>query len=80
MKITHALLTGVLLLLSGCEKNDEDSDYTAYTSIAAGTRFSLAVRSDGTLWAWGDEYGQLGDGTRANRLEPVKIKSFPRDF
>ena len=34
----------------------------------------LAVKSDGTLWAWGDnEYGQIGDGTMVNRHKPVKV-------
>src|SRR5262249_11566769 len=33
------------------------------TAVTAGANHSLAVRSDGTVWAWGDdEYGQLGDG------------------
>lgn len=32
-------------------------------AIAAGDRFSLALRSDGTVWAWGlNVYGQLGTG------------------
>lgn len=33
------------------------------TSVAAGESFSLAVRSDGTVWAWGlNSDGQLGSG------------------
>jgi alpha-tubulin suppressor-like RCC1 family protein len=33
-------------------------------SIAAGGYNSLALKSDGTVWAWGNNrYGQLGDGT-----------------
>jgi len=33
-------------------------------AISAGYRHSMAIRSDGSLWAWGDNrYGQLGDGT-----------------
>jgi alpha-tubulin suppressor-like RCC1 family protein len=32
-------------------------------AIAAGGFHSLALRADGTVWAWGyDEYAQLGDG------------------
>ncbi|MGA3284872.1 MAG: hypothetical protein ABSD57_10505 [Verrucomicrobiota bacterium] len=34
------------------------------TAIAAGGDFSLFLKSDGSLWAMGDDrYGQLGDGT-----------------
>ncbi len=35
---------------------------------------SLAVKSDGSLWAWGwNQYGQLGDQTYVNKSIPVKI-------
>lgn len=61
--------------------NFREPVYVAYNSIADGAKFTLAVRTDGTLWAWGqNEYGQLGDSTGANRNKPVKIKSFPREF
>lgn len=35
---------------------------------------SLALKSDGTVWAWGTNfYGQLGDGTNTDRLTPVRV-------
>ncbi|MDQ0059947.1 RCC1 domain-containing protein [Paenibacillus harenae] len=35
---------------------------------------SLAVKSDRTVWAWGNNYlGQLGDGTTTNRYTPVQV-------
>ena len=47
---------------------------TSWSSVAAGRYHTVAVRADGTLWAWGDtSYGQLGDGTSTNRLEPGQI-------
>jgi alpha-tubulin suppressor-like RCC1 family protein len=37
---------------------------TNWASVAAGAEYSLAIKTDGTLWAWGDDkYGQLGLGT-----------------
>lgn len=36
----------------------------------------LALASDGTLWAWGNNAaGQLGDGTTETRTVPVRVKS-----
>jgi len=35
---------------------------------------SLAIKSDGTLWAWGsNRFGQLGDGTTTDKHVPVQI-------
>ncbi len=37
------------------------SELTDVTAIAAGERHALALKTDGTVWAWGNnEYGQLG--------------------
>ncbi len=45
------------------------------STFAAGARHSLAVRFDGTLWAWGDNrYGQLGDGTFGGKEIPSQIQ------
>jgi alpha-tubulin suppressor-like RCC1 family protein len=42
--------------------------------MAAGYEFSLILKTDGSLWACGNnEYGQLGDGTTENRLAPVRV-------
>ncbi|OYV72945.1 MAG: hypothetical protein B7Z74_04700, partial [Deltaproteobacteria bacterium 21-66-5] len=42
--------------------------------IAAGRAHSLAVDTNGVVWAWGDNsYGQLGDGTLTNRFSPVQV-------
>ena len=42
--------------------------------IAAGNGHTVAVKSDGTLWAWGsNSSGQLGDGTTINKYSPVQI-------
>jgi YD repeat-containing protein len=41
-------------------------------AVAAGTYHGLAVKNDGTVWAWGGNGdGQLGDGSTTQRLSPV---------
>ena len=45
-----------------------------WRAVAAGAFHTAAVRSDGTLWAWGwNGYGQLGDGTLDSRNAPQLI-------
>lgn len=45
---------------------------TTWVGISAGTSHNLAIKSDGTLWAWGENFWyQLGDGTRSVRDTPV---------
>jgi alpha-tubulin suppressor-like RCC1 family protein len=44
-------------------------------SVSAGLQFSVALKNDGTVWAWGlNDVGQLGDGTTTNRTRPVQVK------
>ena len=51
------------------------SDNDTYTAISAGLNFSLAVKSNGTLWAWGDNsFGQLGIGDDNTKLSTVPIQ------
>jgi alpha-tubulin suppressor-like RCC1 family protein len=46
-------------------------------SVAAGGNHSLAVKADGTAWAWGqNDYGQLGNNSTAYRTVPVPVQ-FP---
>jgi len=47
---------------------------TNWNKISCGFKHNLAVKTDGTLWAWGlNQYGLLGDGTTFNRSSPVQI-------
>jgi uncharacterized repeat protein (TIGR01451 family) len=43
-------------------------------AIAAGVDHSLALKSDGTEWAWGfNQDGELGDGTNVDENAPVQV-------
>lgn len=44
--------------------------------ISAGTYHTLIIRNDGSLWAMGEnQFGQLGDGSKTNRIRPVMVVS-----
>ena len=59
------------------DSTDATGYLTGITAISAGAQHSLAVKQDGTLWAWGDNYyGQLGDGTRTTRWYPGQVSGF----
>ena len=56
MKTVKTFVLLVLTLLSQITSSQ------CWTAIAAGEYHTLAIKSDGTLWAWGNnDYGQLGD-------------------
>jgi alpha-tubulin suppressor-like RCC1 family protein len=43
-------------------------------AISGNDMHQCALRSDGTLWCWGDnDQGELGDGTTTNRATPVQV-------
>lgn len=42
--------------------------------VSAGSSFTLAIKTDGSLWAWGNNYyGQLGDSTTIDKSLPIRI-------
>jgi alpha-tubulin suppressor-like RCC1 family protein len=44
------------------------------TAVAGGGEHSLALKVDGTVWAWGlNASGQLGDGARTSRATPAQV-------
>ncbi|MCP3064058.1 hypothetical protein LXT21_35305, partial [Myxococcus sp. K38C18041901] len=48
-------------------------DLTNVRGVSAGPFHSLALRGDGTVWAWGaGYYGKLGTGTEDSTLVPVQ--------
>lgn len=52
----------------------EFAPFTDVISVAAGYAHSLALKSDGTIWAWGSNYyDQLGDLSTGDRRMPAYI-------
>jgi len=46
----------------------------AVVSLAAGSEHSVALKSDGSVWAWGvNSNGQIGDGTSTTRSAPIRV-------
>jgi len=47
---------------------------SCFKQISAGVAYTVAIKTDGTLWAWGSNaYGQLGTGTHIGTINPVQI-------
>ena len=47
---------------------------TNWKQASAGIDYTLAVKTDGTLWAWGNNlWGQLGTGDSSSRSAPTQI-------
>ena len=72
---TSFILVILLILICSCKKNDDEIlQPVVYSAISAGDGYSIALKTDGTLWTWGyNADGQLGDGTRTDKSKPVLI-------
>ncbi len=68
----NPVITTIYKLTSISDANCSVNDWL---TISTGSYHSLAINSDGTLWAWGrnNQDGQLGDGTIIDKNAPVKI-------
>lgn len=51
-------------------------DYVITGAIDAGEFYSVALKTNGTLWTWGDNlFNQIGDGTTTQRTSPYQVLS-----
>ena len=49
---------------------------TDVAAVTTGHSFTAAIKTDGTLWTWGNGgYGHLGDGSTENRATPKQVMS-----
>ena len=47
---------------------------TTWSSVFSGEHHTAAIKTNGTLWAWGrNNSGQLGDGTTTDKTTPTQI-------
>lgn len=65
----------------GADSNNRNETYprqigndTNWITVSSGVSQALAIKLDGTLWAWGDNsHGQLGIGNMIDQLCPVQV-------
>ncbi|MFH1228372.1 MAG: fibronectin type III domain-containing protein, partial [Planctomycetota bacterium] len=56
--------------------NEVFGDTTRWAQVASGYYYTIALKTDGSIWAWGsNSYGQLGDGTQTNVTTGPKLIS-----
>ena len=64
-------------LVSGSKSSPvQIGSLTDWASISSGNQHCLAVKTDGSLWAWGANstaYPLIGDGTIISRSSPVQV-------
>ena len=65
---------GGLSPLTGVTSLSLSDGLVSPNTLSSSYPYSVAVRADGSVWAWGDNsVGQLGDGTRVSRNAPVQV-------
>ncbi|MDN3514170.1 MAG: carboxypeptidase regulatory-like domain-containing protein [Candidatus Brocadia sp.] len=65
-----AVLFSLFLTISGA------TSAAVIPQVAGGGFHSLALKPEGTVWAWGwNDFGQLGNGTTSNSAVPVQVSN-----
>jgi alpha-tubulin suppressor-like RCC1 family protein len=70
MKNTIKIIIITFLLVSN------SSFSQCWQKVSKGLNYTIAIKDDGSLWAWGSNLGYtLGDGTNANKNAPIQIST-----
>ena len=74
----HGEVTVMVSLVTGLTTDShipvQVSGLSGMTAIAAGNNFTVALKNDGTVWAWGsNSNGQLGNATTTDSDIPVQV-------
>jgi len=57
-------------------KDPSGVPFTGVSSVAAGAYFNIALKTDGSVWAWGyNALGQLGTGNQVPTRNPVPVRA-----
>jgi alpha-tubulin suppressor-like RCC1 family protein len=72
LRIAVWVLVTLSLALTSCGGRDRASPTSPL--LVAGDNHSVAMKKDGTLWAWGyNNFGQLGNGTNTDSRTPIQV-------
>lgn len=67
-------ITSLLLFLLMCLLSMQFFNAQCWKQISNGQYHTIAIKNDGTLWAWGwNQFGQLGTATFINSNIPIQI-------
>ena len=72
------VFSALCIILTSCGNPSAGSGvpvfFTDAKVVSAGSSHTVAIKNDGTLWAWGGNYrGQLGDGTTRSSNTSIRI-------
>lgn len=76
-KIVNILLMFMLMTVLSLNFSSESyANFSVQPKVSVGVWSSYALKSDGTVWAWGNNgSGRLGDNTTTSRLVPTQIST-----